>query len=175
MQLSEEIPELKKNILSGDKTHYWDAIMRLAAIGGDGVFEFYVGLLDSGNPFLRNAGAHGIMYMEDDRALEPLLHAIFKPVNGKDVASLVSALGFVDCSSKLKEVFQILFYFPYECKRHAESILNSQEFEFYRTDIVDVLNMWQDLKRHPEKSPDFQDSEELIRGAVDGYLHYLSE
>lgn len=79
----------------------------------------------------------------------------------------------MDCSDKLKEMFQILFYHGYEAQVHAEYILSTQIFEFTRQDILDIQITWEDLKLHPEKAIRFEETKEMIEHAVNGYLPYL--
>ena len=101
---NKQIEKLKQDIYSEDWKIRWDAMLQLSSVDGDDIFNFFVSLLDSNNANTRNIGANGLMHMEDNRALQPLLKAIFKPENNKNVASLVSALHFIDCRHILKEL-----------------------------------------------------------------------
>jgi HEAT repeat protein len=151
------------------------AANRLAEIGGDEVLTFLKSLLKSENPIVRNCAALALKDMKDNRALEPLLEAIFKKENHNYNGNMVFALEGLDCSQKLKEIFKILFYESYESKLSAYAILSKQEFEFSEEDLHEINDMWEDTKQHPEKcqSYDYGDVPEMIQDAVDGYMRYL--
>jgi len=168
-----EIEQLKKNVFSDDWKLVCSSADRLGEIGGDEVVNFLIALLDLDKPGIRNRAALALEDIKDNRALEPLLKAIFKNENHNYNGTMVFALESLDCSEKLKEIFQILFYESYEAKISADAILSDQKFEFTKQDLVDIQEMWEDCKLHPEKCPAYQDSKEMIENAVEGFMCYL--
>jgi HEAT repeats len=170
----DEIARLKQNIFSDDWELVKQSAGRLAKIGGDDVIIFLLSLLKSEKSDLRNEAALALEELKDQRALEPLLEAIFKKENHKYNGTLVFTLESLDCSKKLKEIFAILFYEAYEAKLSASAILSEQLFEFTDQDLYDIQYMWEDCKAHPEKCPQFINVRDLIQDKVDGYLSYLT-
>ncbi|WP_162426348.1 HEAT repeat domain-containing protein [Pontibacter pudoricolor] len=175
MTQQEELSQLKQEILSQDWGRAREAAYRLGEIGGDEVLTFLIQLLNSKDPILRNCAALALKDIQDNKAVEPLLEAIFKKENHNYNGTLVFALEGLDCSQKLKEIFKILFYESYEAKISAYSILSKQEFEFTAEDLHEVKKMWEDIKQHPEKCPNYEYEEvpEMIQDAVEGYMGYL--
>ncbi len=174
-KIKQEIEELKKNVFSDD----WELVKssgdRLGKIGGDEVVEFLISLIALDNSGIRNRAALALEDIKDNRALEPLLTAIFKKENFNYNGTMVFALESLDCSQKLKEIFKILFYETYEAKMSAFAILADQIFNFTKDDLLEIQEMWNDCKLHPDKCPDFYDLEtrEMIQDAVDGFITYL--
>ena len=174
-KIKQEIEELKKNVFSDD----WELVKssgdRLGKIGGDEVVEFLISLIALDNSGIRNRAALALEDIKDNRALEPLLTAIFKKENFNYNGTMVFALESLDCSQKLKEIFKILFYETYEAKMSAFAILADQIFNFTKDDLLEIQEMWNDCKLHPDKCPDFDDLEtrEMIQDAVDGFITYL--
>jgi len=180
MNAAESIKELeilKQNILSDDWELVKGSADGLATIGGDDVVEFLISLLESENPITRNGAALALEQIGDNRAVEPLLKAVFKKENHGCNGTMVFALESLDCSSKLKEIFKILFYETYEARMSAESILSEQVFEFTRDDLNEISEMWQDCQLHSEKCPEIENDEVRIsiQNSVDGFLAYLKE
>ena len=171
-----EIEQLKKDIFSDDWELVKTSADRLSKIGGDEVVTFLISLFKLNNSGIRNRAALAIERLKDQRALEPLLEAIFKKENHNYNGTMVFALESLDCSKNLKEIFTILFYESYEAKLSASAILEDQIFDFTKEDLQDIKEMWTDLQLHPEKFPEFDDKEvrELIQDNVEGYLSYLT-
>ncbi|MGB4775110.1 MAG: HEAT repeat domain-containing protein [Daejeonella sp.] len=175
-KLKKETDQLKKDIFSDD----WDLIKsaagRLIEIGGDEIVDFFISLLALDNPNIRNMAALALHDLKDNRAVEPLLKAIFKQENHQKNGTMVYALEELDCSTKLKEIFQILFYQTWESKQSAYSILSSQVFTFISDDLLEIKNSWDDIKSYPEKCPGYDDvkTREMIQNAVEGYMEYLN-
>jgi hypothetical protein len=174
-KIKKEIEELKKNVFSDDWELVKSSADRLGKIGGDEVVEFLISLIASDNPGIRNRAALALEDIKDNRALEPLLTAIFKKENFNYNGTMVFALESLDCSQKLKEIFKILFYETYEAKVSAFAILADQIFNFTKDNLLEIQKMWNECKLHPEKCPDFDDIEtrEMIQDAVDGFMCYL--
>ncbi len=173
--MNPEIKQLKKDILSDN----WDIILLasdgLAEIGGEKVVTFLISLLSSENPLTRNGSALALRKIGSNSALEPLLAAIFKKENHGYNGTMVYALESLDCSKKLKEIFQILFYETYESKMSAYSILSNQEFEFTKRDLFEIQQMWDDCKLHPEKCPCYNEEETraMMEELVTDFREYL--
>jgi HEAT repeat protein len=171
----EELDHLKQEILSQEWERMRAAGYRLAEIGGDEAVQFLIPLLKSEDPLLRNCVALSLKDIKDNKAIDPLLEAIFKKENHNYNGTLVFALEALDCSQKLKEIFKILFYESYESKISAYAILSEQVFEFTEEDLLEVNSRWEDIRLHPEKCPSYEYNEvpEMIQDAVDGYMSYL--
>jgi len=169
-----EIEELKKNIFSDDWELVKSSSDRLGKIGGTEAVDFLIPLLGLDNPGIRNSAALALSDIGDNRALDPLLSAIFKKENHNHNQTLVYALETLDCSEKLVEIFTILFYESYVGKISACNILNEQIFLFTEQDLLNIEMMWEDLKKHPEKGiPMNGETMADIQKLVDGYLSYL--
>ena len=173
----DEIETLKSNIFSNDWELVKASANRLAKIGGDIVVTFLISLLKLNDAGIRNRAALALEELSDQRALEPLLEAIFKKENHNYNGTLVFALESLDCSNKLKEIFTILFHESYEAKISASAILSEQTFEFNEQDLLDIKQMWDNCKLNPENCPDFDNDEvrDLIQINVDSYLLYLTQ
>jgi len=167
------IEELKKNVFSDDWELVKSSADRLGQIGGDEVVDFLISLLALDNSSIRNRAALALEDIKDNRALEPLLTAIFKKENLNYNGTMVFALESLDCRQKLKEIFKIFFYQGYEAKMSAHAILSEQIFECTEDDLYDIKNMWDDCLLNPEKCPDFDESKEDIQDMVNSYLSYL--
>lgn len=177
MTQEEEINQLKRDVLSEDWETVKTSAKRLGEIGGDEVTLFLISLLKSDDTGLRNCAALQLERIKDNRAVEPLLEAIFRKENHNRNGTMVFALESLDCSEKLKEIFRILFFETFEAKMSAYSILSEQEFYFTEEDLLEIKAMWEDIKLHPEKCPDFQVKEayDWMEDAVEGYVSHLEK
>jgi hypothetical protein len=88
---------------------------------------------------------------------------------------MVYALDTLDCPDLLPQLFDLLFYGNAEVKMGAASVLDHQIFEFDSEDLYTIRAKWEDLKIHPEKCPDYEESKEEIEHFVDGFLAYLKD
>lgn len=131
--------------------------------------------LSSEQAQIRNVAALRLADMKADIAVNELLKAIFKKENFNYNGTLVYALQALDCSGKLKEIVEILFFQGYEAKLGAYTILSEQVFEFTAEDLLAVEQMWRVCQEQPYRCPDFDNSEvqAMIEDAVNGYLNYL--
>lgn len=177
IKLNAEIANLKQVVFSEDWSKALKAFDRLEEIGGEEVFQFFLSLLELSVSGMRNSAALKLRAIADSRAVEPLLLAITKKENLNYNGTLVYALQTLDCSRKLKELFEILFYQGYEAKMGAMGVLNEQIFEFDSEELLEIKAMWEDCKLHPEKCPSFhfEDTEEIIEDYVEGFMAYLNE
>ncbi len=169
----EEIDQLKKNIFSDDWELVKSSADRLGEIGGTEITDFLISLLSSDNSGIRNSASLALKEIKDNRAVEPLLKAIFKKKNHNHNGTMVFALESHDCSEKLKEIFKILYYETYEAKMSAYAILDKQIFTFAKEDLFAIEKMLKDCIKHPEKCPDYDKSKKDIQFMVDSYLSYL--
>jgi len=175
-KLKLEVEQLKKGVFSDDWELVKSSADRLGQIGGDVVVDFLITLIALDNSGIRNRAALALEDIKDNRALEPLLTAIFKKENHNYNGTMVFALESLDCSQKLKEIFRILFYETYESKISAYAILSDQIFDFTKEDLLEIQNMWDDCKQHPDKCPCYDDIEtrEMMQDAVNGFMSYLN-
>lgn len=164
-------------MLSDDWEKVVKAADRLGEIGGEDVFQFLISMLDSDDSGVRNRAALALAEIKDDRALEPLFNAIFKNGNRNYNGTLVFALESLNCKDWLVKLFDILFYESYEAKISAAAILDDQEFEFSKADLLSIKEKYEDLKRHPEKFTYKFDEEakDWVEEFVNAYLSYLSQ
>src|SRR5689334_20446993 len=109
MTTNHEIEKLKSDISSNDWKRMTESANRLFEIGGQENIDYLVELLDQSNPLIRNAVALTFMDNKFDDALEPLLQSITKKENKNARGTMVHALQELDCSKKLRELFDILF------------------------------------------------------------------
>jgi len=176
-KLNIEIEKLKKDVFSDNWELVKSSAKRLGKIGGDDVVDFLISLIALDNSSIRNRAALALEEIKDNRAVEPLLTAIFKKENHNFNGTMVFALESLDCSKKLKEIFRILFYETYESKLSAFAILNDQTFEFTNQDLLDVQKMWEDCKFDSDTCPGFDDKEtrEMMQEAVDGFLSNMTK
>jgi len=174
MQPAQDLAALKTAFFSPDDKVATAASDKLGALGGDEVVAFLISVLESENAGLRNSAALALRDIGDNRALEPLFRAIQKPENANNRGTLVYALEELDCSQKLTELFDILFYARYEAKMSAAAILDEQIFEFSAEDLHEIQRKWDDLQQHPEKCPDFEACKDDIQNFVEGFVSYLS-
>ena len=170
-----DIEKLKQRILTGTPSEQQEVVDELIGTNNEDAVELFIKLLESTDPQVRNSVALGIYELRPQKALEPLLTAIFKPANHNYNGTLVYALKQLDCTHKLKDIFKILFYESYEAKISAYTILDKQIFEFSRTDILEIKAMWENLLANPEKCYAFNegDTKDMIKDAVDGFMGYL--
>lgn len=139
-------------------------------ISEEEVSEFLISLLKSENPLIRNKAALALKDRKENKALDPLLIAIFKNENHNYNGTMVYALESLDCSKKLKEIFKILFYESYESKISAYEILCNQTFEFTKQDLIEIQQMWRERKCQLEKYPLRKEVISMIQDAVDGFM-----
>ncbi|MCC5917798.1 MAG: HEAT repeat domain-containing protein [Cryomorphaceae bacterium] len=173
--MNSEIEKLKKDIFSDDWELVKSSAYRLGEIGGDEVVDFLISLLKLNDSGIRNRAALALEEIKDNKALEPLLTAIFNKENHNYNGTMVFALESLDCSQKIKEIFKILLYETYESKISAYAILSDQNFNFTKGDLIEIQKMWEDCKSNPSLCPGYNDTEtrELMQDAVEGYLEYL--
>lgn len=57
----------------------------------------------------------------------------------------------------------------------AYSILSEQEFYFTEEDLLKIKAMWEDIKHHPEKCPDYEvkPAYDWMEDAVEGFVSHL--
>ena len=156
---NQDIEQLKQNILSNNTKIAKSAADKLSQIGGDDITCFLMSLIELDNSRIRDIAAIALSDINDNRALEPLLKAIFKKENHNQNGTLVYALESLDCSKNLKDIFKILFYETFEAKIGAYTILTEQTFEFTENDLVEISTMWTNCKLNPSICPGFDDEE----------------
>ena len=165
---NQDIERLKQNILSDNNRIAQSAAEELSQLGGDDITCFLISLIELDNSKIRDIAAVALSDIKDNRAVEPLLKAIFKKENHNYNGTLVYALESLDCSKNLKDIFRILFYETFEAKIGAYSILTEQTFAFTENDLVEISNMWTNCKLNPNICPGFDD-EETKEMMQDGY------
>ena len=185
MRVNQEIETLKTDIFSDNWDKMKKSSNRLFEIGGRENIDYLLGLLDQPNPLVRNAVALTFMDNKFNDALEPLLKSITKEENKSARGTMVYALEALDCSNKLKELFDILF----TAAKNAEvqtgilTVLDEQEFEFTKNDLSEIQEKWERLKDHwdkmngidKENKKDYEIDRDVIQNFVDGYVSYLEK
>ena len=166
-----KIQQLKTDLYSDDHRTSLLASDELVKIGGQDIVDFFISLLDQDKSKMRNIAALGLHDIADNQALTPLLKAINKPSNKNSNGTMAYALESLDCSEKLNEIFDLLFYGDAEVKMAATSILNNQDFHFTSDDLNKIEVKWNDLKRHPDKSQFFDEYKDTIEYFIDIYLN----
>ena len=150
---------------------------RLGELGGKEITDFLISLLEEEESSIRDRASLALEEIRDNRAVQPLLKAIFKKENKGYTGTMVFALESHDCSQHLKDIFRIVFYQAYECKMSALAILDTQIFEFTTQDLLDIKEMWDNCLLEPKTCPEIENEEvrREIQEAVDGYLEYLKK
>lgn len=170
-----DLEKLKIEFISSDWSIAEPALDELVNIGGDAVLEFFTSFLEGTDILLRNKASIGLHDLADSRAAEPLMKAILKKENENYRGTMVYALETLNCSHLLPQLFDLLFYGDAEVKLGASRVLDRQTFGFNSEDLYTIRAKWEDLKLHPEKCPDFDESKEEIEHSVDGFLAYLKD
>lgn len=173
MQPNQALATLKTDFFSPDSAVATAAADKLGELGGDEVVDFLISVLKSPDALQRNSAALVLRDIGDNRAAESLWREILNPQNRNRRATMVYALERMDCSQKLPELFDLLFYGSYEARMYAGTILEEQDFEFSEADLHSIQDKWNDLQRHPEKCPDFEACKEDIQHFVEGFMSYL--
>jgi len=171
--LNEQVSSIQSEILSDDHRLAIKAVDRLVQMDKNLAYDYLMSLLETTNPIYRDRAALGLHEIGDNRALEPLFTAIIKPENNNTTGTLVFALTTLDCSTKLKEVFDLLFKGSYEVKMGATTILDKQIFEFTKDDLLSIKSKWEYIQKHPEECPSFDECRGDIEAIVNSYLSYL--
>lgn len=144
----------------------------LGRIGGDGELDFLISLLELDDTAIRNCAALALEERKDNRALEPLLKAIFKKENHNRNGTMVFALSSLDCSQYLVDIFRILFYETYESIVSAYAILLDQDFAVTEDHIIQIAAMWEQCKLFPQNCPglDNEHNKAMIKDAVERFI-----
>jgi hypothetical protein len=174
MILQEHIVALKYQITTADEPQGTDATYELLKVDPD-ASSYLISLLGSSNPVIRDRAALGLHDLKDNKAVEALFLAVKNPENVNHRGTLVYALEELDCSDKLCDVFDLLFYGNAEVKMGAETILDEQKFEFSEADLLGIRSKWQQVQREPSICPDYQNWKESISLMVNAYLAYLED
>ena len=95
--MKQELNKLKADIFSIDFRVSKNAAETLGRIGGTDVLEFLIALLELEDPGIRNLAALALEDIKDNKALDPLLRAIFKKENHNKNGTMVFALQALDC------------------------------------------------------------------------------
>ena len=175
LKLVMDLTTLKMEFVSSNWAIAEPALDSLVSIGGDEVLDFFISFLDEKDVLLRNRACIGLHDLADSRAVEPLMKAILKKENENSRGTMVYALDDLDCTHLLPQLFDLLFYGNAEVKMGVTSVLDRQIFEFDSEDLYTISAKWKDLKLHPEKCPDYDESKQEIEHFVDGFLAYLKE
>ena len=174
MQPDQTLTAIKTDFFSPDSAVAMAAADKLGEIGGDEVLNFLIQVLKSSNASQRNSAALALREIGDNRAAEPLWQEILNPQNRNQRATMVYALERLDCSQKLPELFDLLFYGSYEAQMYAGTILDEQVFEFSEADLHTIQSKWDDLRKRPEKCVDFELRKDDIQHFVEGFVSYLN-
>lgn len=173
--MTTEIETLKERLFSSDRKTAVAASDRLAEIGGVEITDYLISLLLSNDSHIRNMASITLHTLGDSRAVGPLFNAIQKPENQHYNGTMVFALQTLDCSKRLVDLFDLLFYGDYEVKMGVAPILQEQTFDFTEYDLIDIRNKWSDLQMSPEKCPGFDNCKEEIEEYVNAFICYLDE
>jgi|JI7StandDraft_1071085.scaffolds.fasta_scaffold58171_2 hypothetical protein len=184
MEIDEEIKRLKVEIFSDDWEKMKASADQLFEIGGQNNIDYLLGLLDHRNSQVRNVVALTFRKNKFNESVETLLSAIRKEENRGNNGTLVYALEELDCSHKLCELFDILFFeSSWEVKHHILTILDKQIFEFTEGDLMKIKSKWEkikdswnDLNKIDKDNLQKHDlDKDLIQSFVDGYVSYLKK
>ena len=164
-----KIERFKAELYSVDHKVALQASDELVKIGGQDILELFISLLDHENSEIRDIAALSLHDIANNQALEPLLIAIKKSANNNSNGTMAYALETLDCSRKLKEIFDMLFFGDAEVKMAATSILRDQDFYFNSDDLKDINAKWDEIKGHPDQSPLLESYKDTIEYFIDIY------
>ena len=165
---------LKKRFLSAEHEDVLDACDELIEINNDAVIDFFIDQLDSDRGYYRNLSANALKEMKVQKSVASLIKNILKPQNSKSCGSMVLALTELDCTHHFLSIFKIYIFGNYECKVHANSILNEQSFNFNRKDLSSVEEMWQECLSEPDKCPCFDSTKDYIEQHIESFRQQLT-
>lgn len=149
-----------------------EAAETLGQIGGDDVLHFLISLLELDDPRIRNHAALALEQISDDRAIEPLLKAIFKQENHNCNGTVVFALQALNCSKYLVSIVRILLFETFESKMSAYTILTTQKFNASNEEIAEIELMWNKCRNSPECCVGYDDPRirEMMEDAMQNYI-----
>lgn len=168
-----QIELLKLEIQNGDYKAAAEATALFIKIDRNAALDYFISELTSKDPVIRGRVALGLYDLEDNKAVKPLLKAINKPENFNSNGTLAFALSALDCTTLLKEIFDLLFYGNAEVRMSAALILDEQIFEFSKADLLSIKAKWDSIKKNPQDCPYFEKYKEQIQDFVDSFLCYL--
>ena len=183
MKVDQEIDKLKTDIFSADWDKVKESVNRLFEIGGQENIDYLIGLLDKQNSLIRNAVSMAFRANKFNEGLDSLFNAIGKVENRNERGTMVYALQTLNCSKKLKELFDILFSATenWEVQSGILTVLEEQEFEFSTTDLKEIQNNWNKIKENWNEAngidignlKEYEIDKELVQDFVEGYVSYL--
>ncbi|RYZ18960.1 MAG: HEAT repeat domain-containing protein [Chitinophagaceae bacterium] len=174
--LEHQLERLKNEVFSADpKVGQWaaDSIGRDAGMEG---LDYLITLLDLDDTVVRDRAALALESTKNNKALIPLLKAIFKKENYNRNGTMVFALSSLDCSKNLIEIFKILLYETYESKIAAYSILLDQNFEIAENDLEQIVSMSEHYKAISGEFPalDKEHSQAMIENVINLFVERAS-
>ncbi|MFT6337381.1 MAG: hypothetical protein ACJATI_004144 [Halioglobus sp.] len=132
--------------------------------------------LNSDDGQIRYIASHIILTFKLEEAKNKLIERILNKNTYNHNGTMTYALGHLNCSDNLVDVFKILATQSYESKLHAYNILSEQEFEFTEGDLSDLTEIWNKLKSNQDgKSKLESETFEMIRDAYEGFIKYIEE
>jgi len=164
---------LKSEIQNGNYKAAAEATALFIKIDRSAALDYFISQLTNDDPVVRDRVALGLYDLQDNKAVGPLLKAINKPENSNYNGTLAFALSALDCSTLLKEIFDLLFYGNAEVRMSVEVILDEQIFEFNKADLLSIEAKWESIKKNPQDCPYFEKYKEQIQYFVDSFLAYL--
>ena len=148
------------------------AANKIFEMGGQQNIDFLIQLLEHENSQIRNAVSLTFRDHSFNQAVEPLFRSIKKVKNKDFRGTMVYALGGLDCSNKLVEVFELLLYGNFEVKVGAAAILDEQEFGFTKEDLSKIQMMWDDCQKNPNQCISNDFTLDILRDYVDAFMAY---
>lgn len=151
--------DLKIEFFSDNIDLKWKAQEELVKMGTEEVVQFLLPLLQDTKVEIRDLAGLALGEIGDNRAFEPLLKEIKKPINKNNCGSLVHALTGLDCSGLFLFLVNLALYGNYEVQSHALSILKAQFFDVTKGEIANARKM---IEQYLELEEQCQDYELLI-------------
>ncbi len=173
--MTSEIDTLKEKLFSTDRKIAIASSDKLAEIGGVEITDYLISLLSSNDSGIRNIASLTLRTIGDSKAVDPLFNAIQKPENQHYNGTLVFALQTLNCSKRLLDLFDLLFYSDFEVRMGVVTILQKQIFDFSEHDLIHIQNKWLEIQRNPDKCPEFDKCKEDIDEFVNAFVCYLDE
>ncbi len=170
---------VSSNIIANITTDDWESGFDLIdLLKGDELSLFnetLLGNLKSTNPDVRNRSALFLKETKDPKSVNKLIDAILNPVDSTNCGTIAYSLDSHNCENHLIDIFKILFYCNFECKMEARVILSEQAFNFCESDLLDIKNIWDNLRADSNLDKTTFDMKDDIQEDVDSFLSYYQE
>ncbi len=143
---------------------------QLVRIGGERVLDKMVALLKSQDEETQYLASRTLGLLEDkEKALEPLLKAIFATENKAIQGMLAEYLDEYDCSQKFVQIFKLYLFGTTKASAMAKEVLDYEEFDITPRVIRKSEKHW----KHYINNVKQDDAFELKKTEIEAFLSEL--